>query len=245
MISILKSILIDFVKFLTKPLDKQNTKINFFYFLIAFIIILLFSNFLNICISTFFTILGIPFNEVDKSLVFVTPNGLLFLVGVILAPFIEEFGFRYPLKYTKNSLLISVISITITLFFVNRTVISKQNILQYLIQTFNNPNFLYFILAIIIIYVITRFKRINFYIVRFWGKYINLIIYLYAFYFAFLHFSLPKTAINIVWLLPTVLPQFFMALYFSYIRLRVKFSYCILLHMINNFVVFTFTLYFH
>jgi hypothetical protein len=160
---------------------------------------------------------------------------LFIFIGVIFAPIFEELFLRYPLKYTKNSLIVGFISFLIVKFF---TTITAMNSIREMSFNLDIYEIFYYIAIGLLIFVATRFQTINNFLSKFWNKYLIIIVYVFAAYFAYNHFSLPIVGVNWLWLPIFVLPQFFTALYLSYIRLQVKFSYCIFLHMILNAVAF-------
>lgn len=239
MITIIKYIIKDFYLFLKHPIKDQNKKIGFLYYLLVFGLITIVSHILRIGIPLLFSIFDVPVIYNAPSAEQIKPMSFcwMFLFGAILAPLFEELSFRYPLKYSRNSLFIASVSFIIAIYFTGQYAANK------LLQTtdFNfsklNHELLWCTALAILIFIITRFNKINKLLFRFWDKYLIIIIYLSAVYFAYIHFPLPKSGINWLWLPILVVPQFFMALYFSYIRLRVSFRYCIFLHMILNGVV--------
>jgi hypothetical protein len=168
------------------------------------------------------------------------PPKYFFIVGVFIAPFFEELSCRYPLKYNKNALFIAFLAYIIIVFCTSISAMDRiSNMTDFSFKNFNFESqvirsFLWSIIYALLIFVATRFNKINKILSKFWDKYLIVVVYISAAYFAYLHFPLPKTGINWVWLPVLVAPQFFSALYFSYIRLRVKFSYCVFLHMILN-----------
>jgi hypothetical protein len=232
MLTNIKYIVKDFWSFLKHPTSESCKRLGFFYYLIVFVLLMIAAGILRIGIPILFAIIDLPGIIYDPiQVIKPIPEKWFFLFAVFIAPAVEELSFRYPLKYKKNSLFIGFVSFTVYCFFTN---------LQAIGSLFNEAKILYaellwwHIVFALLIFAVTRFEKINRFLSKFWDKYLIVIVYLFSAYFAYLHFPFPKTGINWIWLPVMVLSQFFSALYFSYIRLRVKFLYCIFLHMILN-----------
>jgi|GEM_PF-3725976 len=241
MISNIKFIIIDFLNFLRNPTGSGNKKVNFLYYVFVYFLVYFFSMCLYVGIIILYNVIAVPCDLVKEHLQPIN-NSLFVIFGVVLAPIIEELSFRYPLKYTKNALFIGLSFFTISAFFTNQTTISSHHNISYFAHKLTNPHFLYFLFAILLICIVTRFEKVNVFLSNIWDKYLIFIIYLLAAYFAYLHFELPQTAKNLIWIPPLVLPYFVSALYFSYIRLKLNLRYSILLHMIGNLIFFILTL---
>jgi hypothetical protein len=190
---------------------------------------------LRIGIPIIFSILDVPVIAKEPLTKSLLSPVWLFLFATIIAPFFEEFTFRYPLNYKKNSLFIGFLAFIIIAFFTN-----QQSASELLYESkIMHPQLLWWHIAFaLLIFVATRFDKINKFLSQIWNKYLIVIVYVLSTYFAYMHFLLPLSGINWIWLPVSVVPQFFSALYFSYLRLRVKFSYCIFLHMIFNGIAF-------
>jgi hypothetical protein len=237
MLTKIKYIFQDFISFLKHPIVENGKKVGFFYYLIVFALVMIIASILGVGILFIFSIIDIPivhYNpaEIPQPI----PYEWNFLLAVLITPLVEELIFRYPLKYWKNSLFIAF-----TVLFVSSTFTNSYAVISRILNLTSEFDFnrliyrsLWFIVFALLIFVATRFDKINKILSKFWDRYLIVIVYVLAAWFAYLHFPLPKTEINWVWLPARVAPQFFMALYFSYIRLRVNFSYCIFLHMILN-----------
>jgi hypothetical protein len=228
----IKYIVKDFWSFLKHPTSESSKKLGFFYYLLVFVLLMIAVVILRIGIPILFSIIDLPGIFYDSTKIIKrVPAKWFFLFAVFIAPVVEELSFRYPLKYKKNSLFIGFVSFTVFCFFTNLGAIDSL---------FNEAKILRVellwrhIAFALFIFAVTRFEKINRFLSKFWDKYLIVIVYLFSAYFAYLHFPHPKTGINWIWLPVMVVSQFFSALYFSYIRLRVKFLYCIFLHMILN-----------
>ena len=242
MISNIKFVIIDFIDFLQSPTNTENKRVNFLYYFFVYFFVYFSSMCLYLGIVILYNVIDVPYDPVvSNSQPLILSSIIFFIFGVILAPIIEELSFRYPLKYTQNALSIGLIFFTISAFFTNQTVISGHHNMSFFIQRLMNPNFLRFLLAILLIYFVTRFEKVNVFLSNIWDKYLTVIIYLLAAYFAYEHFPMPKTAKNLIWIPPLILPYFISALYFSYIRLKFNLLYCILLHTIGNLIFFALT----
>jgi hypothetical protein len=148
------------------------------------------------------------------------------LLGSFIAPIIEEFIFRYPLRYSKNSLLISVLAFTLSAQFFNQVAISSF--------TFDIQRLLIILSIAVFVFILTRFDKINSILKKIWQHYLIIILYISAIIFAQAHFALPKEGFNLVLLPFIVFPQFVFALYMSYLRLRVDFKYNVFFHIGHN-----------
>ena len=237
MIKKIKYVIQEFWSFLKYPHIENTNKVGFFYYLIGLGIVEIVAAILSVGILFLFGTIDLPVIQHDTSgHLEPIPYMWSFLFAVLITPFVEELSFRYPLKYKKNSLFIAFSVLFIISSFTNNYAI-RCKILNIPID-FDYREFvfrlLWYIAFILLIFVVTRFDKVNKILSKFWDRYLIVIIYVLAGYFAYLHFSLPQTGINWIWLPAMVLPQFFSALYFSYIRLKVKFSYCVFLHMILN-----------
>lgn len=230
----MKTIIKSFITFLIKPNNKKDNNIPFVNYVIILFVVLIVGTTIKICISMLLSLLNI--SMIQSELPLLQNMSLLkyFIFGVVCAPIFEELCYRYPLKFSKNSLLICILSWAIIRIFINQSVVNNY-------PFFAMPDnkiliILFFIL--LFVFVVTRLEFTNIILIKFWHEYSIIIIYIFAIYFAFVHFTLPLRGINWFWLPIFVFPQFVMALYFSYIRLKVKFIYSIFLHMITNFIAF-------
>ena len=233
MLKKIKYIIKDFCLFLKNPSNRESEKLNFFYYVMAFAIVILVAGIIRIGVPIIFTIFDVPTIPNKPSDIQPIPIGWFVLLATFIAPLSEELAFRYPLKYTKNSLFIGFVAFIFINFVTNQYAASKLVHTTYNFQE-SLPYLLCYFAIALLIFILTRFEKINKYLSQFWNKYLIFIVYIFAAYFAYRHMPIPKTGINWLWLPILVFPQFLMALYFSYIRLRVKFIYCIFLHMIVN-----------
>jgi hypothetical protein len=241
----IKYIIKDFFTFLIHPSKKENDKFGFFYYLIVFAFVMLATGILKLGIIIIFNIFNVPAipNEASTASIAQISPILMTLIVSVIAPFFEEFSFRYPLKYTKNSLFIGIVAYIFVITFTTEYAVNKWiNMTNFSIYSFK-PAFWGHVTFAILLFVLTRFRTINNFLSKFWKKYLIIIIYLFAAYFAYCHFPLQRIGVNWIWLPVLVIIQFITALYFSYIRLRVKFLYCIFLHIIlNGFTMLPFLL---
>jgi hypothetical protein len=235
-----KCIVKDFIFFLLNRTTTSIVKASFFWYLIVFVLILIIAGILRIGIPIVLSELGVPViqNESAPEQIHQFAIGFILLIDCVIGPFLEEVAFRYPLKYGKNSLFIGFTAYVVVSTFTTQHAMDKwANMTHFSIHTFK-PAFWWHVAFVTLIFILTRFERINRALSKIWDKYLLIAVYVLAAYFAYNHFPLPKVGINWLWLPILVVPQFFMALYFSYIRLRVRFLYCICLHVLLNGMVF-------
>jgi len=158
-----------------------------------------------------------PRNPIDVSL------SRTIIVGMLFAPIVEELTYRYSLgKYSKNRLIIALIASYLgTTFFMqeinfslNRTIIWACVILFFLLIRNN--------------------VKIQSFIGRYWNKYLIVLIYLSSAYFAMCHFIHPIVGTNWIFMSVAVFPHFVGALYYSFLRIKKGFLWCVLFHLAHN-----------
>ncbi len=94
-----------FLNFLKRPDDRNVSRVGLSFKLSTFFSLLL----LNVVFSCLwilgFRLVGVEGLENLNSGLMNLPFGTLILIGVVLAPFLEELVFRFPMKYSRNYLL--------------------------------------------------------------------------------------------------------------------------------------------
>ena len=161
---------------------------------------------------------------------------VLLLVAVITQPFLEELLFRFPLKYHRALIALILTMVGMIIYMV----LSKFNPSQ------AEPDFLsiniliplsFTLISILVIYLFYRnedsLKRLSNFVKRYFPHFF----YTVAVYFAFVHFFNFETTGN-QWLFTPIMvfPQFLIALFVGYTRLRYGFLSAVIIHMINNLI---------
>jgi len=162
------------------------------------------------------------FNLEITQIGFPEKNISYFLMGVILAPVLEEFIFRAPLKFTKRNLWFFCIGY---IYLVSRF-IYKSNSIYGVIGILS--------LTLVLIYLYkyrvykTHFK-------------LNVIIYLSALIFSAIHFqNLDFDYTSTIGALTYAFPIFFGGLVLSYLRLKYSLLAAIIFHSLHNLVAYAF-----
>lgn len=199
-----------------KPIER------FFIFSIGFLLIVIgifFTNLLHLIIEKYIDNDFTNFNKLNYSV-----NFKNLLKVVIIAPIIEELGFRLFLK--PKRFLFLALSFSIISFY----------IIGFIFRDFQ----IYYRLSIaIIIFVLSFFYAKK--CVKFIKNHYVQTFYLTAFIFSFLHlkayYSLTQTQYALFPII--ILPYFIYALSFSYVRIKSNTFLAILLHITINGIVFS------
>lgn len=214
----------DFYKFLCHPTSnpKQEDKLSFteLNLLFAFSFLTILTVFVPI-----YSLLNVEDLQHNFDHLLENYNSyILFLTVVIVAPFMEEFIFRYPLKFAVTALLFTSLS-----FF-------------YILYIIFDPSFNLVFLVIIWLFIaclstvlIFEFFKIQW--INFFTNNYGWIFYLHVVMFAFLHssnFNLEPKAWIITPLL--VIPQFILGMLLGYVRIRNNIWSSIYLHGLNNLI---------
>lgn len=222
-----KDTLLDFFTFLRHPSIRHphNPQINIFNATLLFFIVLFGGSLIYIPILS-----SIGIEDLDHSIEGFLESSSIFsiiMITIIAAPLIEEFLFRYPLKYPFLLLAFVVLSVGgIFLFFMGQA----QNYLWIAI--------LFVVLGVtLLLYLHTSLGRM-------WQNFVYKR-YGYLFYwsvavFAFMHAFNFDTGLVNWYLLPfIVLPQFFLAILLGYLRVAGHFAYAVYIHGLNNLIPIT------
>lgn len=94
-----------FLSFLKKPDDRSFSRVNLSFKLKTLLSLLLLNVALSFVWILVMNVLDIDGLENMNSELMKLPYGTLILLGVVVAPFIEEIIFRLPMKYSRNYLL--------------------------------------------------------------------------------------------------------------------------------------------
>lgn len=155
---------------------------------------------------------------------------LMILLAVFTQPFLEELFFRFPLKYKRGLivLVITMIGMVIYLGLNKFTEDSNKTTAIALIST---------IILISIFLSVSRTQVAQFKLDLLIKKYFPHIFYAIAVYFAYIHFFNFEAEGN-QWLFTPIMvfPQFLIALFVGYTRLKYGFLSAVVIHMINNLI---------
>lgn len=148
----------------------------------------------------------------------------VFFIGVVLAPTMEELFFRYPMQFKKGILyLLATMAGMVVYFIANKFV--TQNIAV-------PVGILGCLIPVVLIIIL---KPSSGFINNINASYFPHMFYTVAVYFAFVHFFNFETTGH-QWLFTPIMvfPQFLIALFLGYTRLKYGLVSAILLHMVNN-----------
>ena len=221
--SFLETIL-DFLSFLTAPRpDRSDRKHISIVNMVSLFALIFISNI--VLLGMIVQVLGIE--QLDHKLDDVLlEKGQFFIImaAVVGAPLMEEFLFRYPLRYHKATfflLSMSVIYIMIESFNLN-------------IHVMLNLIIVLFATGLLTLVVMDRAQE--------WWKKVYVRQFPFIFYyivalFAFLHiYNFDVNTINWYYAPLMVVPQFILGIYLGYVRLRNNIWSSILIHAINNII---------
>lgn len=150
---------------------------------------------------------------------------MIFLLAVIVAPAFEEVLFRYYI--TKP--LLALVFLTML-----------GGIMIYiLLSAFSLPSFLAIAISIVAVltsvFIMSRSGQREAFIKKY-NAFFPYVFYASAVIFAIVHISNFNTEFPWYWSPILVFPQFFLALYLGYVRVRNGLRYSILFHAINNII---------
>lgn len=213
-----------FITYIKKPsicIEQSNISCNSFLKLLLLFYIILIPASAFIFILHVFEIL--PSNRVEDS--DASLNSLAFII--FLAPLLEEFVFRLPLRFSKITL-----SGSLSVFFI---VVIKLFYIQ-------DGNYIIYFLSIplsVIFYGLLSYK-INIYlkIKVFWEKHFSYVFYFVALIFGLSHlFNYNEIYLWMIVSSPFLtLPHIVMGLFLGFIRINYGFFYSFLFHVTINFI---------
>ncbi len=227
----------EFLTFLRRPFfDYPRDKpLDFSIVLRLFLVVFIVEMLLFVPISSLLGLENIP----HKMKAIMENYTLLevFIQAVIIAPILEEFLFRFHLRYGNFTylflffLFISGIGLVLSLF----TAIDLWSFSSLIQWLRSNPIWLAPIICFVIgciLFLREDDKGREHRVVK---RFFPFVFYLTAFIFAMMHvsnFTLDKS----LWLLAPllVIPQFILGLYLGYIRVRNNMGYSIYIHAFNN-----------
>lgn len=166
----------------------------------------------------------------------------LLLLAVVTQPFLEELMFRLPLKYHKGLLWLMCTMIGMIIFLLLDGI--YPDLEDGTVQTIRIAIPTVFItISTLLIYTLYRNEDDIERIKGFVKKYYPHLFYSVAVYFAYVHFFNFETTGN-QWIYTPIMvfPQFLLALFVGYSRLKYGFISAVAIHMINNLVPLMFIL---
>jgi membrane protease YdiL (CAAX protease family) len=214
----------DFIAYLSEPelLTHETRPLNWITVLSLFIFVFFGSALL--C-SPFFALLDVASLPHKMEGLFEDLSSLkIFLLAVILAPFVEEMLFRYQLKYPLLMTIFLILSIG---YLLGQFFGLTQNPLWLAIQ---------FLIMVSCIFLY-QYDDIRLRIIDFTTRYYGYFFYWTAIVFAFIHsynFDLSPDQWYYVPIL--VMPQFLLGLLLGYIRMQLNIGYAIVVHGLNNLI---------
>lgn len=166
----------------------------------------------------------------------------LLLVAVVTQPFLEELMFRLPLKYHKGLLWLMSTMIGMIIFLALDGVYPSLDNGEIPPMRIAIPT-IFVIIVTLLLYTLYREESDIIKIKTYVKKYFPHLFYAVAVYFAYVHFFNFETTGN-QWIFTPIMvfPQFLMALFVGYARLKYGFLSAVVIHMINNFVPVMFIL---
>tara|TARA_B110001450_G_C17665310_1_gene499277 strand:+ start:32 stop:1432 length:1401 start_codon:yes stop_codon:yes gene_type:complete len=149
------------------------------------------------------------------------------LLIIVLIPIIEEFVFRFHLKYRRwviNIYLPIVLILTCSfLISLNSSIMSICIIIVCLLA--------------LIFYIVFNQKTTN-YIERIWIRKFNLVFYITTLLFALIHITNYELSLTVILLAPIlILPQFIGGFFIGYLRVKAGFIWGVTLHMASNAIL--------
>lgn len=149
-----------------------------------------------------------------------------FLLGVVAAPLLEEFFFRFPLKYRKGVLFLLVAFLAGLVYFLASRFFTENQVMSLTAVFF----FSYGALLIVNDAPLTESKL---------GKLFPYVFYITAAMFGLAHVSNYEIDPSLWYMFPVlVLPQLFLGLMLGFVRLRYGLWAAIMMHAMNNFLPF-------
>lgn len=155
------------------------------------------------------------------------PLWLVALLIIVLIPIIEEFVYRFHLKYRR---WVINIYLPIALILTCSFLISISSSPISICVTFVS-------LIILIFYIIFNQKITN-YIERIWIRKFNLVFYITTLLFALIHITNYELSLTVILLTPIlILPQFIGGYFIGYLRIKSGFIWGVTLHMASNAIL--------
>jgi len=157
------------------------------------------------------------------------------ILGIVIYPIIEELIFRAPLVLNKIWLSFSMALLYLTFF--------SGTSLNYIVSRCDWGNLqdvksvaINILISIAIYYVLSQlYSRYAVMFGSFYAKYYNWLLYVFCSLFALGHlFNVDITYYSLMLAPVFVLPYFFSALFFSYVRLKYGLLHSILIHIMTN-----------
>lgn len=154
----------------------------------------------------------------------------ILLYGVFLVPMLEELMFRLSMVYKKNNFLVSIF---ICSFFLTSVLFFNQNLLDFSKNLLERLMFS----SIITFFGYSLISKYNQKIRFFWRNKFPFIFYFFTMAFAFMHFSNITEILNPYIVPILILPQILSGILIGFFRVKYGFTYGLLFHCLNNFVI--------
>ena len=214
--------IIDFIDFVKNPkFDfKRDQSESFVNITVLFFMIFVCE---MIIASVLFTLIGLDENQHKLTELFANmPYWKIFLLAVIIAPFFEEFIFRFHLRYPIFSLI----------FFVFAFIMGG-------IWTFiNGYTWAAILIATVAITLTIGILMANSHLEKkpaeIYKRHFNIFLYLSAIIFALVHIGNFEEGFPLYTIPILVLPQFIIGVYLAYVRVRTNIWMSIYVHALNN-----------
>lgn len=161
---------------------------------------------------------------------------LLIFLAVLTQPFLEEVMFRLPLKYHRGLIVLILSMIAMIIYMALNKIIPYNESDDSVPYSIIIP-IVFFIITTTILYLYYSQETRIYHLKNFVTKYFPHLFYTVAVYFAFVHFFNFETTGN-QWIYTPIMvfPQFLIALFVGYTRLKYGFLSAVVVHMINNFI---------
>lgn len=230
----MKSIIIDFTGFLrsgktSSPVKKgKGLALDFFKVLAMHEVLTLLALLLVIVFAIF---VDVPRNSAQAGLTTLAPLWA-FLIPSVIAPVIEEFTYRFWLKFSRISLSTSFAFLA---YFIANNLLNSN---YYRID----DTFIYELLIVGVVFIsvwlLLAIKSVYNSLQSVFSKYPAILLYVSAIVFAFIHIAnFPLTGFQYLYSPIIVLVQFVMGIVLAYARVRYGILFPVLIHIIHNSIL--------
>lgn len=226
----MKSLIIDFTGFLrtgktSQPIKRKKIIVDFLKVLALHEVLCLFAIVIVIGFTIFF---DVPRNSAQAGLTKLTPIWA-FLISSIIAPIVEEFAYRYWLKFSRLSLSVSL---SVFAYFILNSVIKSSyyriddTLIFELLLAFG-----VFVSAFTLVSIQAIQNKLN----NLWQNHQAILLYLSILIFGLVHASnFPLEGIQYIYIPIIVLVQLAMGTVLAYARVKYGMLLPILIHIVHN-----------
>lgn len=218
----------ELLSFLKKPVDEQYLERSKAFKIKKLVTFFVFDITLSLlCIAVFKVILSTGLISEKQNKLYYTiseyPSLILILFGVILVPLLEEFVFRYYLRFRKSNLPVYLILV-----------------LLFSLKFYSSYGIVLIILLLLILIAYFLWKsHFDDYIRNIWMTKFKYIFYFSAFLFALIHLTNYKITIYILLFFPFLIAaQFILGLFNGYLRVKFGLIWGFFLHALHNLIFF-------